>query len=328
MKPAIQTPLLDSLQTVLMPYRGKPVFFEPLHGNNGDRLIEMGSRELLARLGITLVNQPDQAAVILLNGGAGMTDIWVHGFETLATYNRRYPTIPLIICPSSFWFTQTDFPALFRDRRSPAWIYARERYSLETLQALEFPGDVRLGLDHDMAFHLQNSAYLRELRTKTAQKHILIVERNDPESVTGSYQPQVVSSSTSRWKQFIPKPIKQAVYRHVTIPLRHRQIAQHLGEQGIHTTFTQDCLHRLIQDDPSRATLPIFAADISDPALCNFHRFSQLIAEASVVAATRLHVGILAALLDKPTYIQAGSYHKIRGIYEYSLTNYNQVHLF
>lgn len=326
-KPSLFAPL----STALASYRNKPVFFEPLHGNNGDKLIEMGSRELLSQLGIRLVNRPEQAAVIVFNGGAGMTDIWVHGFETLATYNQRYPDIPLIVCPSSFWFTQTDFPALFRDRRAPAWVYAREPYSLEILQALEFPTDVRLELDHDMAFHLQNSAYLRDLRTKTAQKHILIVERHDPESMTGADQSataRATGTTLSTWKQRIPQPVRQAIYRHVTTPLRHRMIAKRLGEQGIHTAFTQECLNRLIQDDPTRADLPIFAADISDPALCNFRCFSQLIAEAAVVVATRLHVGILAAMLDKPTYIQSGSYHKIRGIYEYSLADNKQVQLF
>jgi exopolysaccharide biosynthesis predicted pyruvyltransferase EpsI len=182
-----------------------------------------------------------------------------------------------------------------------------------------------------MAFHLQNSAYLRDLRTKTAQKHILVVERNDPESITGAYQPAPASApdeNLSTWKQRIPQPVRQAIYRHITTPLKHRVIAKRLGEQDIYTAFTQECLNRLIQDDPTRADLPIFAADISDPALCNFRRFSQLIAEAAVVVATRLHVGILAAMLDKPTYIQSGFYHKIRGIYEYSLVDSKHVQLF
>ncbi|BAZ48935.1 exopolysaccharide biosynthesis protein-like protein [Nostoc sp. NIES-4103] len=325
MNQSTQTNLLNPLLEELSKYRGKRIFFEPLHGNNGDKLIEMGSREMLQKLGANLVNQPQQADAIVVNGGAGMTDIWVHGFHTLRNYNCLYPQTPLIVLPSSFWFTETNFASLFSKRVAPAFIYAREPYSLKTLKDLVFPGDVRLGIDHDMAFHLQDSLYIKNLQSKTAQKHILIVERNDPESVTGSYQSEQTISTTK--SSYIPKFIKRPIRRYILTPLKHAALAKSLGEQGANTTFVQESLNQVLQDHPNLAGLPVFAADISNPDLCSFHTFSKLIAEAAVVVATRLHVGILAAMLDKPTYIKSGSYHKIRGIFEYSLVDKQNVRL-
>jgi exopolysaccharide biosynthesis predicted pyruvyltransferase EpsI len=324
MNKAINRTQMVLLEYELEKYRGKQVYFEPLHGNNGDKLIEMGSREMLRRLEAKLVTDPQQAEVIICNGGAGMTDIWVHGFKTLKYYNCVYPHIPLIILPSSFLFTKTNFPFLFSPRIAPAYVYAREPYSLSVLQDLNFPTQVHLAIDHDMAFHLENSEYFDKLQSKTAQKHILIVERNDPESVTDTYT--AIEPSSTKKSIYIPQTIKRPIRRHILTPLKHMAVSKNLGI-GANTTFAQECLTQILHDYPHLKNLPVVAFDISNPELCNFHTFSKLIAEAAVVVATRLHVGILAAMLDKPTYIKSGSYHKIRGIYEYSLQDRHNARL-
>jgi exopolysaccharide biosynthesis predicted pyruvyltransferase EpsI len=318
------------LKDELLKYRGQPVFFEPLHGNNGDRLIEMGSLELLRKCGVRLVKKPEQAQLIVLNGGAGMTDIWLHGFRTLQSYNCKFPNIPLIICPSSFWFPQTDFAALFQARTSPALVFAREAYSLEILQNLSFPGQIKLALDHDTAFHLEASNYVQNLRSKSDRKHILVVERDDPESVTKPISSGLETRSSEdsfNWRNSIPKNVKRSIYRHITTPLKRITLAQSIGQRDFETPFTQACLQQVWQDYPAFQHLPVFAADISNPELCSFAMFSQLIAEAAVVVSTRLHVGMLGAMLDKPTYIKAGSYHKIQGIYDFSLADRDNVRL-
>jgi len=314
---------LKPLHAELAQFRGKRIFFEPLEGNNGDKLIEMGSHTLLQSIDAKLVPNPKQADAIVVNGGAGMTDIWLHGLGTLEKYNSLYSETPLIILPSSFSFTKTDFPALFRDRKAPALIYARERYSLKLLEDFTFPSDVRLGLDHDMAFHLKDTSYFKYLQTRETQKHILIVERDDAERVTNtSHQPQ-----KPNWKRHIPWSIKRPINRHLLWKLNRRSIAKQLGELGLQTEFAQEWHQKVLIDYPEFGTLPVFAADISSPALCSFDRFSQLVADAAVVVSTRLHVAILAAILDKPTYVKSGSYHKIQGIYEYSLPERSNIRL-
>ncbi len=47
----------------------------------------MGSIEMLRDFGVNLVSEPQQAEMIVVNGGDGMTDIWIHGFQTLKKYN-------------------------------------------------------------------------------------------------------------------------------------------------------------------------------------------------------------------------------------------------
>lgn len=321
------TNLLQPLQTELAQFQGKRIFFEPLEGNNGDNLIGMGGLELLRRVGVKFVRSPHQAEAIVVNGGAGMTDIWGHGFKVLKNYNQHYSSIPLIVLPSSFIFSKTDFPTLFRERTSPAFIYTRERYSLKILEDLNFPGDVRLGIDDDMAFYLKDAAYIQKLRAKTAQKHILIVERNDPESVTNNRQSQQTTKPSSSWKRQIPPAIKMTIKRQLLWRMKRRAVGKNIAEMDLQSPFTQEWQKQILEDYPNLQDLPVCAADISDPEICSFDRFGQLIAEAAVVVTTRLHVGILAAMLDKPTYLKSGSYHKIRGIFEYSLADKDNVWL-
>ena len=51
---ATQSERSPAVREVLERYRGARVFFEPLAGNNGDILIEMGSRSALQQAGIEL----------------------------------------------------------------------------------------------------------------------------------------------------------------------------------------------------------------------------------------------------------------------------------
>jgi len=104
-------------------------------------------------------------------------------------------------------------------------------------------------------------------------------------------------------------------------------IYKQVPELGKDTAFVRSCHEQVLEDYPDLKQLPICAADISDPALCSFSYFSQLIAESAIVASTRLHVGILAAMLGKPTYVKSGAYHKIRGIHEYSMHGMSNVKL-
>lgn len=318
---SITTP--KPLHVELAQFRGKRIFFEPLEGNNGDKLIEMGSHTLLQSIDAKLVSNPRQADAIVIIGGGGMTDNWSLGFKEIKKYSLEHPAIPLIILPSSFSFTKTDFPALFRERKAPALIYVRERYSLKLLEDFDFPSDVRLGLDHDMAFQLKDTSYFKYLQTRETQKHILIVERDDAERVTNtSHQPQ-----KPNWKRHIPWSVKGPINRHLLWKLNRRSIAKHLGELGLQAEFAQEWHQKVLVDHPEFENLPVFAADISSPALCSFDRFNELIADAAVVVSTRLHVAILAAMLGKPTYIKSGSYHKIQGIFEHSLSERSNVRL-
>ena len=65
-------------------FRGARVFFEPLAGNNGDILIEMGSRLALQQAGIDLAPSPVDADAVVMNGGFGISDLYPDGVRHLA----------------------------------------------------------------------------------------------------------------------------------------------------------------------------------------------------------------------------------------------------
>jgi exopolysaccharide biosynthesis predicted pyruvyltransferase EpsI len=60
-------------------------------------------------------------------------------------------------------------------------------------------------------------------------------------------------------------------------------------------------------------------ADVSLAETCNFEEFLEHVAAALVIVTTRLHVAILGHLLQRKTYLVDGSYHKFRGVFEYSM---------
>jgi exopolysaccharide biosynthesis predicted pyruvyltransferase EpsI len=303
-------------------YRGRPVFFEPLEGNNGDKLIKLGSHILLRSLGVMLTREPKHAEVIVFNGGFAMSDIWRHALEKLKYYSRRYPDIPLMVLPSSFYFDTTDFTSLLEGRRTPVFLYARERASLKILEAIAFPCDASLGLDHDMAFYLRGTAYLQQLQSQKATEHILLVERGDLESLTG-----VHARPWGGVSRYLPRAVKRPLKQFVFNPLKRLAQACNGHTMTPTTTFARETLARVWAEYPQLEGLALYNADISEPYICSFQRFGQLIAKAAMVVTTRLHVAILAALLDKPTYLKSGVYHKIAGVYEHSLSGYPHVRL-
>jgi exopolysaccharide biosynthesis predicted pyruvyltransferase EpsI len=303
-----------STDKLMATHNNARIFFEQLNGNNGDKLIRMGAYEGFRRAGLTLVETPEEAEIIYINGGFAFSDVWPGGLVKLRHYAQHYVTKPLVILPASFFFRQTNFPELFHNRSAPTIIYARERYSLDVIQKLRFPAEVQVGLDHDMAFRLSESEYLKELRAKSAQKHILIVERFDNETATGIFdKPMRVPA-----KRLIPHSFKAPVKRWM------------LRRRWEKTEFYHSAVRRVIADNPKLADASIFAGDVSRTDSFSFDEFGLAVAESAAVVTTRLHVAILASMLGKSTYIKlpSGPVKKIQGIYEYSLSALPHVQIF
>ena len=60
--------------------------------------------------------------------------------------------------------------------------------------------------------------------------------------------------------------------------------------------------------------------------LPNFRSFVDIVANSSTVYTDRLHVSILAAILNKETYLLPNSYHKNQSAYGFSLKRFQNVH--
>lgn len=308
----------DALAGFLAPLVGRPVYFEPLSGNNGDRLIEMGSRHVLTQHGIAFAATPAEADAIVINGGAGMTDLWQAGLDVLGRYARIHPDKPLAVLPTTFSLAPAKLASILAPRRGPTLLLGRERFSLDVLNAAELGPRVKIGIDHDMAFRLADSEFFTALWGRRSQRHILVVERGDAESATGLREralgPAIVRSA---WRRVVPRAVSRCVKRHV-VNRAYRD-----------SPFVADSVRRVRDDRPSLAATRVIAADISRPDLYQFDAFADLVATAAAVVTTRLHVGILSAMLRKPTYLRTtgAPYRKIQGIYEYSLSGQPHVQL-
>ena len=68
---------------------------------------------------------------------------------------------------------------------------------------------------------------------------------------------------------------------------------------------------------------PLVSKDVN--LLPNFRSFVEIVANSSTVYTDRLHVSILAAILNKETYLLPNSYHKNQSTYGFSLKRFKNV---
>jgi exopolysaccharide biosynthesis predicted pyruvyltransferase EpsI len=310
------TSCLRPVQEELSRFRDRPVYFEPLWGNNGDELIRLGSRVLMRRAGVRRVPSPEEAELIVVNGGAAINDFWYAGLPAVEEYNKRFPQTPLMLFPQTYHFYKTDFAAIFKWRSAPAYLYARDRRSLEELHRFTFPAGIRTGVDHDTAFYTSRSRYVTDLRRRMSERYILIVERDDDEGVkTLKYQPV----APQRLRAFVPRPLRKT--------LKQALLSRGSWKRNEQTPFALAGIDAVKQEHSRFSDLPIYAADVSREDIFTFRRFGEVIAGAAAVVTNRIHAGILAGLLGKPTYLAAGPWHKIPAIYDFSLRDAPHVHL-
>jgi exopolysaccharide biosynthesis predicted pyruvyltransferase EpsI len=301
-------------------------YFRTLPGNNGDQLIELGSRHFFAGHGVRLVRSPKAADAIVINGGGAMNDIWVFGLELLERLASEHADRPLIVLPSSFYLSKarSELAAALRGRSAPTWLFCREHYSLELLQGLDLPPEVRLSTDEDMAFHLRDSRFLQGFRERGSAQRILVVERADPESSTGVARTR--PPAYPQLGRLVPRAWRP-VAEELALVKRRRDAQRSAAVSELPTVFARETVARVREEHPELSGAPTYYLDIARRSHCSFRRYCGLIAEAAAVITTRLHVAALGAMLEKPTYCQPGWYHKIKGVYEYSMATMAWVQL-
>lgn len=297
-----------SVDSVLRSLVGRRVYFEKLHGNNGDDLIRMGAMLAMQEAGLETIESPDDAEVIVINGGGGMIDESKGVVGRLRQYLAIVPQREIVVLPQSYKFETIDFASFFRGRSAPTTLFTRERYSLGFLESAGLPAGVRIGLDHDLAFRLADSEFLRGVKSRLSAGHVLVVERADVEGTTGAKMRPIGSKAVNR---FVPAAVKA--------PLRRMISRRRAKAWSAQSEFVSAMRDRLVERVPAASSLPLVALDISDRNNTDFDGFVDAIAGAAAVASNRLHVGVLAGLLGKPTLLASNSYHKIKGIQEMSM---------
>jgi exopolysaccharide biosynthesis predicted pyruvyltransferase EpsI len=204
----------------------------------------------------------------------------------------------------------------FKSREAPVTLFCREQYSWRHLKEdHQLPKYCSIGLDHDTAFELQDDPLVTN-RLNRPPKHVLICERGDLEHPTNSAgfwedpTKPVRRSLKTKLVRNIPVAIKKPFY-----PLKA------MARSRKATPFRRYCEQKIQDEWKQFKDLPHLRCDVSDRSLGSFDEFCDRIADSAVVFSTRLHVGIFAAMLGKPTYIFEGPYHKIRAIYEHSMAD-------
>jgi len=301
---------------------GQRVYFQPIPGNFGDDLIVMGIEELAQRNGLNFISEIESAEHILIKGGGALLDVYPKLLKQFKDFFHAHADIPTTLLPTSYLLHSTSMPELVGTRTAPLHIYAREKVTYDLLKDMEFDGPVTISLDHDTAFHLQDSDFLTRLKANRTPKHILIVERIDVEALRNG------GSFTGPMAE--PSQLKKIVRTLVPVALRskiHRATRKE-PSPPVQSPFALEALEAVYRDYPQFKDLPVQALDVSSSACCkNLDEFADTIAESAVVYSTRLHVGILAAMLDIPTYVVQGVYHKISGIYDYTMSDMQHVRL-
>lgn len=287
-------------------------------GNNGDILIMKGVERLFADYDIEVVEQAEKADLVVMCGGGGLREKgrWVRGI--FRDCCQGWPHLPLCVLPSSFEFPNLPLAKEIGDRKAPVTLFCREPYSYRHLtNDHALPSCCRVELDHDLAFELADTPWIKALAAR-ASRHVLIVERQDYEHPSAAPVKKArARRRMKRWtKRLVPLRVKPLVWR-----------ALHRAQEARPTSFRRGC-EALIESDYSQfSNLPRKVADISNRNFGSVETFADCIADASVVMSTRLHVGVMGAMLGRPTILFEGSYHKIRGIYEFSLKHLKHVRL-
>lgn len=299
----IEPPTAFSL--LLSSLRGRRIYFEPLQGNNGDTLIQMGMRELFRRHDIKVSDDPESSEIVLLNGGGAMNDIWPEGAaQVLDSYIKRFPGRQFIVGPSSYHFSRLNLAEIVNQADTPVRLFCREERSLELLRKLDLNGNISLGLSPDLAFELEGSEFIKNQRDRAERSLVLCAMRKDREGNGG-----ILAKTSASW---LPLPVRKPLSR-----LRDRLVA----------TKSSDLIGSILaRVSPPIGKQEIVYRDIS--VSVGFDDFCDQVRRARVIITNRLHIAIFGSLLNKEVHLIRGSYHKIDGVYQLSLTHDKKVTLY
>ena len=303
------------VRAALSPYAGSRAYFEPLGGNHGDRLILLGARHWMEPLGFHWVQEPSAAEVIVINGGGGLfVQPWCADLSELRRYTLGYRSTRIVVLPSSYHWGEYDLAACFSERRAETVLFARERASLVRLERAGLPEGVSIGLDHDMAFRLEGTELIERARSVPSGGYVLVVERFDEEHATGK---RSRLKPLFRYGKHLPVALQEFAKKTLD-RVRHAR-----------SSFRRTALDEAVGILPSLAGKPAVYNDVSNVSRNTFEEFVEIVAAADAVITTRMHAGILAAMLGKPTFLKGrdDGYRKLQSVYAYSLASLPHVHL-
>lgn len=277
----------------------KKTYLETMNrGNNGDVLIVMGLKHLLRKVKCRLVARPEEAEQIIFRGSGSMNDIWPGGVRVLGEFRHRFPDLPVIVGPSTYIFREVDMRRIFQISDAPLTLFARDSISARYAREVDLPPYVDIKVSHDLAFELSDGDFLSNLLDQLEEKHVLVAMRKDIEGSAA-----ILSRIRAMW-----------------LPLKIRRPLRRVKER-LAAWISQDIIERILTDEQVSKEFPRIYRDISESA--TFDEFVAMICGARLIISDHLHVGILGHMLNKRVVLLPGVYHKIKGVYEASMSGPN-----
>jgi hypothetical protein len=322
-------PELSEMAPFLEPLRGSRAWLVPMTGrsgkmlgNNGDALMHAVFRRILDTFGITVTADRESADMVVVPPSGALLESY--GFpDLLAERLGGSEHLPLIIFPSSALFPTRDPAFMFAGRDAGTIWMLRERPSLDHL-AEKWGGSlgragVELVLLHDVV--ALGHRFVPELiGSPSLNGTLLVAPRADRERTSAINSKASARSGSGLLGKASAFAQRSAVGRRAIRRVRKRR-TDALADQ-LTSRLGTDLVRSLEQTSRRRMQL-----DLSSAQFCSFDEYAKALRSADVVITDRLHVALPAAILGADVYIAEAGYHKLRGVYENSLSKMSNVHL-
>lgn len=287
----------------------------PYFSNVGDVLIWQSTLDLLSGLhhkclyssSIDSYRKPNinKDVVILLMGGGNFGDLWIRHQHFRHKVLEDFPNNPIVQLPQSICFNDQHFLQedikRFSEHKGNVTICTRDEKSFQFVNN-NYP-TVDSVLLPDMVLAFEVNKYVKPIKGTG----VLFVKRNDSESAQNGGKGNIPQDAEVRdWPSMEKLFLSHRIITHRIIP----QTVKLDEKFGTHITNT-----------------------VSDLYFKNYFRKRiiksglRFVNQYRTVYTTRLHVGIVAALLGKPTIMFDNSYGKIKGVYEKWMNDWNNLNI-
>ncbi|BDS07625.1 hypothetical protein NT6N_26650 [Oceaniferula spumae] len=273
------------------------IYLKPYWGNSGDELIFLGTKEILAKLGIGAVTNPSIADMIISPGGN--PSMWPCHQEEWRNAWRRYPDKKHIIGPSTFMGNESHWiDALQSPECRTVAVFARDKESYRNLKEKIGSTGVYIGVGDDPALSLKGSNIVNETIAGVKNtEYDLYCFRGDLEKAKNdgcdiNSRMEVSNSYLSRCLRKIAR--------------RAQRVKKREASESTHES----------SNELQNQKFPVLRVDVS---MMSFDLFRETIAHAREVHTDRLHCMIFACLTGKKVYAYPTAYSKLEAVYRNSM---------
>ncbi|MEM9284230.1 MAG: polysaccharide pyruvyl transferase family protein [Verrucomicrobiota bacterium] len=266
-------------------FSGKSAYIKPYWGNSGDELITIGTKEILAHLGVGMVDTVQDVDLVISPGGN--PSMWSVHQEQWRNAWKRFPGVPHVVGPATFVGQEKHWiDALNSDDSNTVAVFARDFASFNNLKSHVKKADIHIGFGDDPSFFLRNSDWLKlKKKALPESEYDLYAFRRDKERLEDDQKDLSGSVFHAAWKKW----------------------------GALKNRYWKCSLERV---ESNANDFPRLDVDVSD---MSYDLFLETIQYAREVHTDRLHCLIYAALLGKRAYGYPTRYSKLERVYAASM---------